>query len=288
MPTKDMTAMLNVLARFDTRGSPDAKSSSHARGWSRWTPAFPWTIGLVTLGCNLYDIGRTSLWYDEAYSVQLARQSLGAIWYAFRTHEPNMLAYYLLLHGWLAMLTSLGVAVNEVTIRLPSAVFGGLAASMVYLLGKRLLGTAPGLLGAVLFAFNYQQLSYAQEARGYSLQTLLLLVAFYALVALFTSPEHRYRWSVVYVLAMTAATYSQIFSVFLLGTQVVTFGGLLAIRALHHTGSRQLAVIWAACTVLVMLLCAPIFLNHAVGATDDAGWLAVPDCTMPTTSSRFC
>src|ERR1700738_1938271 len=57
----------------------------------------------LALGFNLYRLGTPSIWFDEAFSVELARQPLPLLWHIIFGLEPNMELYYLLLHGWLAV-----------------------------------------------------------------------------------------------------------------------------------------------------------------------------------------
>src|ERR1051326_4663886 len=56
----------------------------------------------AALGFNLSRLGAPSVWFDEAFSVELARQPLPVLWHIIFSLEPNMELYYLLLHGWVA------------------------------------------------------------------------------------------------------------------------------------------------------------------------------------------
>src|SRR6266851_9632525 len=60
-------------------------------------------IGAIALGFNLYRLGSPSIWFDEAFSVELARQPLPLIWHIIWGPEPNMELYYLVLHFWLGL-----------------------------------------------------------------------------------------------------------------------------------------------------------------------------------------
>src|SRR5713226_4321396 len=62
----------------------------------------------ISLGFDLYRLGVPSIWFDEAFSVELARQPLPLLWHIIFGSEPNMELYYLLLHGWLAVTGMLG------------------------------------------------------------------------------------------------------------------------------------------------------------------------------------
>ena len=60
-------------------------------------------VGVIALGFNLYRLGSPSIWFDEAFSVELARQPLPLLWHIIWGPEPNMELYYLFLHFWLGL-----------------------------------------------------------------------------------------------------------------------------------------------------------------------------------------
>src|SRR5215469_6262949 len=229
------------------------KSPSLLRLLKAWRPP-DWllclAIGGIALGFNLYRLGDPSLWFDEILSVERARQSLPVLWHIIFTTQQNMALYYLLLHYWLSFTTLLGLHSNEFVVRFPSTIFAALGSIMVFLLGRRFMGIIGSMIGAGLYLLNVLQLIYAQEARSYSLQLLLICAGWYALFAALglgggtdshnpegQAPEgavhgrsvRRYRWWVCYVVAMTLAIYAHLFSVLILLAQVLTMGVLLAL-----------------------------------------------------------
>src|SRR5438046_2934276 len=78
-------------------------------------------IGVIALGFNLYRLGSPSIWYDEAFSVELARQPLPLVWHIIWGPEPNMELYYLLLHFWLGLHGILCLHSTEFVFRLSSS-----------------------------------------------------------------------------------------------------------------------------------------------------------------------
>src|SRR5256885_9214472 len=97
--------------------------------------------------------------------------------------------YYLLLHFWLSFCSWVGIPLVEFVVRFPSAIFASIGVLIAFLLGKRFFDFGTGLLGALLFLLNIQQLTYAQQARSYSFQLLLLCVGWYALFSALTVQE---------------------------------------------------------------------------------------------------
>src|SRR5207245_1863067 len=186
-------------------------------------------IGAIALGFNLYRLGTPSIWYDEAFSVELARQPLPLLWHIIWGPEPNMELYYLFLHFWLGFTGFLGLHPTEFVVRFPSAVFAALSSVMVFLLGRRFLGITAGIVGAGLYLLNDLQLLYAQQTRSYSLQLLLVCIAWYALFVVLTQETHQKRWWACFICATTLAVYDHHFSLLILLAQIVVFVCLLTL-----------------------------------------------------------
>ena len=147
---------------------------------------------VVALGFDLYRLGAPSIWYDEAFSVELARLPLPMLWHIISGPEPNMELYYLFLHFWLGLTGALGLHATEFVVRLPSAIFAALSTVVVFLLGWRFIGTIAGVAGAGFYLLNDLQLVYAQQTRAYSLQLLLICIAWYALLSALSTPSRRW------------------------------------------------------------------------------------------------
>ena len=71
-------------------------------------------VGVIALGFNLYRLGTPSIWFDEAFSVELARQPLPLLWHIIWGPEPNMELYYLFLHFWLGLHRFSGSTSNRI------------------------------------------------------------------------------------------------------------------------------------------------------------------------------
>ena len=96
--------------------------------WQKYLPQRLILAGLlfsIALFFDLRHLGRPGIWFDEAFSVELARQPLPLLWHIIFGLEPNMELYYLFLHFWLA-LTGLFIHPIEFVVRFPSAIFAAL------------------------------------------------------------------------------------------------------------------------------------------------------------------
>jgi len=204
-----------------------------------------------------------SAWFDEAYSYGMSTQS----WQSFFSRwvwgsESNMFLYYLILRGWLGLLKLVGLAPNEVLLRLPSAVFAVAAAVVVFALGRRLFGRIAGLVAGGLFLANFLQMILAQTARAYSLGLLLMCVSW---LALFIALEkNSTRWWALYVVASVLSVYSLLFSGLVIVAQVLAVAALLVLptpwQSLVRNAIRRIAV----STGLILLLVLPIGVDAAI------------------------
>ena len=231
-------------------------------------------IGAIALACNLYQLGRQSLWFDEILSVERARQSLPVLLKIIYVTQPNMALYYVFLHFWLSFTSLLGLNPTEFVVRFPSAVFAALSSMVIFLLGRRFLGFIAGIVAASLYLLNNQQLVYAQETRSYAMQLFLICIAWYALFAALTASSHRKRWWLCYGLVTVLAIYSQLFSSLILAAQIAAFAALLFLpgewRTSAHHQLRAFIAVLAGVFVLILPL---LYAGRRGGRT---GWLPIP------------
>ncbi|MFM9381818.1 hypothetical protein [Pseudomonas sp. UV AK001] len=155
----------------------------------------------LALIVRFHAIDVSSLWYDEAYSLVLARETPARIWAltALDVHPP---LYYVLLHYWV-LLWGEGA--------LPARALSALVDVGTVLLCIKLMSLIATRratwMAAVLLALLPISVRYSQEARMYTLLGFWLMGATVALVCWCNSPG-RMRYPVIYVLLMTAAFYT--------------------------------------------------------------------------------
>ena len=104
-----------------------------------------------------------SLWLDEATTAYVASHfNFGEIITRFAPSDFHPPLYYLVIRAW-----SLVFGTSEIALRMPSVIFGVLTIWVVYKIGK-------SKLAALLAATSGLLIYYSQEARMYSLVTLLV------------------------------------------------------------------------------------------------------------------
>jgi mannosyltransferase len=173
--------------------------------------AFLATLALVL---RFYRLGALSLWSDEGISA--AFTSLD--WYNFLRilwrREANMALYYLLLRAWAQGGNS------EAWLRSFSVLASAATVPLLWLLGRRLFGEAVGLASALLLALHAYHLQYAQEARSYSLVTLLVTASMYFFVRAVENQQRRdWNW---YVATGSLAIYAHFFAVLVVVAQGIS------------------------------------------------------------------
>ncbi len=173
-------------------------------------------ITLLGLGLRLYRLDNQSLWYDEGFSVYLARMDLGEI--TARTAadiQPPL--YYYLLHGWIQLFGD-----DEWSLRVLSLLFGVLTVPLMYAVAWQLFRSRlAGLLASLFVSVSPLHVWYGQEARMYTLLTFLCLMSSYFLLLVIDAKK---TWQipalwVAYTLTNVVALYTHYFAFFILAFQ---------------------------------------------------------------------
>jgi len=262
----------------DTLSAEGTPSSSfhHLQHVARRIPqrrTFGIILFSVAMCFNLYRLGSPSIWFDEAFSVELARQPLPLLWHIISGPEPNMELYYLFLHFWLGFTASLGLHATEFVVRFPSTIFAALSTVVVFLLGQRFIGTIAGLVGAGLYLLNDLQLVYAQQTRAYSLQLFLICISWYALLASLTGTSHPRRWWACYIITTTLAIYTHLFSGLILLSQLCAIGLFLLLPQQRHRIIGQLRNLIGSLLIIGFLSLPMLWISRHGSKT---GWLPIP------------
>ena len=183
--------------------------------------------------------------------------------------------YYLLLHFWLNVTSFLGLHPTEFLVRFPSTIFAALSTVMVFLLGRRYFGIIAGFAAAMLYTLARLQLAYAQQTRAYSLQLLLLCLAWYALLVALSTGNRQRRWWICYIVAMTLAIYTQLFSFIVLLAQICAYGVLLVLPGPWRDNVRRQFLTFIISLTVTGVLVIPMALVSRYGAKT-AAWLSIP------------
>jgi mannosyltransferase len=228
-------------------------------------------LGGVTLAAFAFRVAGIdqSLFGDELYTYAIATQDgLRGAYDVMQQVENNPPLFYLL--AW--AMAKLGDP--TLTIRIPSLVLSTATAPVIYLLGRRTLGGAAGLLGAAFFALSPFAIFYGSEARAYAL--LLFLVALSTLLLIVALESARRRWLVLYAICAGLMIYTHYTGFYVLGAQALW--GLWA----HRERAFELVVAYAA-IALAYIPWVPSYLDQP----PFRGWLGAEPWTFEETFRSY-
>ena len=142
-----------------------------------------------------------SLLGDELFTLDHADEgSLGAMMDSADRVEYTPPLYFVL--AWLA--AKLGDP--QIAIRVPAVILGTATIPLVFLLARKVAGTAAGLVGAAAFALSPFALFYGSEARSYGAAAFFVALA--ALLLLKALERGRRRWWISLSVALAAIALS--------------------------------------------------------------------------------
>jgi len=127
-------------------------------------------VGLILRLINL----NQSLWIDEATTALVARMSFPDIFTKFLPGDFHPPLYYLFMKFWVSIFGS-----AEISLRIPSVIFGVLIIYFIYLIAKKLFDVKTGIIASILASTSGLLIYYSQEARMYSLTAFLATALVY-------------------------------------------------------------------------------------------------------------
>ncbi len=118
-----------------------------------------------------------SLWLDEATSALVAKMPINDIFTKFLPGDFHPPLYYIVLKFWVGVFGS-----SEITLRVPSVLFGLGTIFVLYLIGKELFDKKTAIIASLFLATSGLHIYYSQEARMYSLAALLVSLSVYLFI----------------------------------------------------------------------------------------------------------
>lgn len=217
---------------------------------------------LLALVLNLIRIGAKSIAHDEAGTALYAQLGLESLFRLFARSDLNMALYHIVMNGWVALFGE-----GEAALRVPSAIFGALAAGAIYFLGRRLFGRTAGVVAALLFAFDAFQVQYAQTARAYTLLVAVTTLSTLSFARVFEKPSRGNF--IAYTVSGLLALYTHYFAAYVLAAHAIA---LLLVRP---DGLRDRR--WWLVAAAIATLGSPLLLVVAhSGAVHRFNWIAPP------------
>ena len=210
---------------------------------------FLFLLTAAGLAARLFCLACKPFWFDETFSVEVARVSWPNFLHLLWWREANMSLYYLLLRIWLHF------GHSPFFIRSLSAVIAAATIPVVYWLGSMLFDRRVALIAAALLALNGYDVRYAQEARSYSLFVLLATLSSGCLIAFLKEPTRTRR--IAYVLFSILAVYAHFYALLLIAAHWVALrwrGTSASEDESPRSAERQLQSAWIAIGTAVLPL----------------------------------
>jgi mannosyltransferase len=233
---------------------------SHPLDEHRWsTRALLILVLLLAFALRLYALGDEALWYDELGTALHTEPHRSLVEVVRRPLEvpviPAPPLYFVTTYLFRQ------VSQGEFVLRLPSVFWGLLAVAAVYTLGKALLGTREGLLGAFLLSVSSFHVRYSQEARYYALLMLLATLSLYFLQR-GLSHNDRSSW-VGYLVATSLAIYTHLFAFLFVAVEAIFVAAQflrerVRKRATGPRQGREPFLSFLSCILLMALLYLPM------------------------------
>lgn len=202
-----------------------------------------------------------SLWYDESINVYYCTQH--SFW-SFVSKYPVGDFHPPLYFAVLWIVTHL-FGYSEIIVRLPSVIFGVMTVGVVYLLGKNIFNQKIGLISALLLAVAPLHIYYSQEARMYSLATLVVCLSFYFFERIIYSAKNIFK--VGFVFCNVLLLYSDYLPYLIFPAQFIFL-------LIEKRGLVKQFIILYLISFLSILVWVPVFLEQVRTGTSAASMIS--------------
>lgn len=130
-----------------------------------------YALTLAAFALRLYRLGAQNIWWDEGWSISLARDTLAgtATTTGYDTQPP---LYYWALHLWRVLFGE-----SEFALRFLSVLAGAMVLPLVYRIGRRFADAETGLIAAALTCVSCFCIAWSQEMRMYTPAAALALAS---------------------------------------------------------------------------------------------------------------
>jgi mannosyltransferase len=219
---------------------------STERLWTRASILTVVALGVAAAILRFAFLARKPFWFDECFSVEVARLSPHDFARLLWRREANMSLYYFFLRGWLHWGSS------PVVIRSLSVIFSLAVLPAIYWLAAKLFDRHVALLSVALVSVNAYQIRYAQEARSYSLFVLLAILSSGFFVATQQRASRRNRWG--YIVCSVLAVYAHLYAVLLVAAQWLSVRRIGKTQTGLRGNALRKAWIWIAAFAAPLLI----------------------------------
>jgi 4-amino-4-deoxy-L-arabinose transferase-like glycosyltransferase len=211
-------------------------------------------ILLLAFGLRLHRLACDSIWWDEGYSIWMARLPTAQMLFE-TSHDAHPPLSYAMLHGWRLL-----VGEEEFALRAQSVFFGLLTVALSYQIGREAGGRRAGLAGALLVTLARLPVWWSQEVRMYAPATFFVALALWMALRMFD--DRRRLWLPALVLAVGLG--AGLLTLYLFAGAVVVLNLAFVIAFFASSRRWKLALAWIAAQAGALALFAP-WAIYAIG-----------------------
>jgi hypothetical protein len=142
-------------------------------------------------------------WGDDGMTVT---GTLGVVEHGYPLLQSGNIMYHTMFSFYLRALPTILLGLNEISLRLPSAILGILTVPLIFLLVKELINKYAGLLAAIIVSLNIWQIEYSRETRWYQEFQFLYLLSIYLFYTGFFKNKKGYKIASIIVIFLTILT----------------------------------------------------------------------------------
>lgn len=238
----------------------------------RWGDA--WLIGLFGFLLALPLAGQPSVWYDEAATVISATRDWDDLLRMLGTVDAVHGLYYGVMKVWFDL-----VGYSPTALRLPSAVFVGLAAAGVVLLTRTVSTRATGIVAGIVFVVIPRSAWMGTEGRSFALGTLIAVALTVVLVLAArragSSPGRQAAWWALYGLIAWFGASTFIYLALLVGAHgAVILWAVASARVGRRTVRPMIVSLlgWGVSSIVAGLLSLPL-VDVVTAQSGQVGWI---------------
>ncbi|MFP4502773.1 MAG: hypothetical protein ACLFTT_17405 [Candidatus Hydrogenedentota bacterium] len=172
-------------------------------------------LGLLLLAALLrcWNLADESVWFDEYNSIaELDAPSLGAYFERSRHNDETVPLYFACQYYWAQY-----VSASNVGLRMLPVLFGLTSVAVVFMLSRRLFGSAAACVATLLFVLSPAQIFYAQGIRMYALTVLLGLACAWTFAEMLAGGKR--RWWALNVVCNVLLLHTHLFGCWLVLTE---------------------------------------------------------------------
>jgi 4-amino-4-deoxy-L-arabinose transferase-like glycosyltransferase len=184
----------------DTSANDEASSPRKPGRYTTRTIFLLALLLLLSSGLRLHRAAYDSIWWDEGYSVWMARLPIHQMFFE-TAHDAHPPLSYLMLHSWRGL-----VGDEEFALRMLSVFCGLLTVAAAYQIGRSAGGVEAGLVGALLAGIARLPVWWSQEIRMYAPTMLFAALALWATLQIFTRKGKRWPWYGLLTLSLAAGS----------------------------------------------------------------------------------